>query len=1401
MASFDSRHESSPLVAAVGFGLFALLFLGGSVLAWRFWSASGSSTQTNVVPFAALANAYDSPADFKPTENLHQRLLSQVTPEQSASLAIQLQLKELKRYIRNQTTGRKVVRPDWIERTFVGIGIDPEKFPVIRSDLATNVRRYTGSKAAPEFSGKRAFQQFLANSMAPVVGCDDFRIDIRLEGLEQSGDEFKASLFTEAVGSRKQSNDEWSRSGVGKNVLQVNSVWQTTWARTETEQLELLSVKVPAAEIVTLSLNEAKLFDDSTDSILANSGCLREQLIYGVDQWANKLPGIDTEGNLGLSVGDINNDGRDDLYVCQPQGVPNRLLIQQRDGSAVDKSEEYGANMLDDSRSSLLVDLDNDGDQDLVVATKSDLVLFSNAGDRFDLIEKIDRCCNGLSLSAADYDNDGDLDLFLCRQTGSRTSAQSVEATVNLLAGSVLLRNDESFRFTDVTASVGLVSEAPLDARSAIWFDRDLDGDQDLYVTAGKSGGIQFVNTDGFFKRAAELVASSLPGQQSVSSGDFNGDGRIDLFVASDCQLAMSNANESHVSFGGQADSTKPFFLRAPLFNNQYATTSLAVDVNNDGRDDLLIGNGGLTRNKLEDLAWIYPNPKMDPANSLGKFGTAGQNESLIEEAKFEEYSVYSHQKNRCYASIGSNGFAEISSISGLDSRQDYFEDARAMVATDWDHDGDTDVLVMSRTGPQLRVFINKLDRRNSISFILEGEDSNRDAIGARVEVKLNASAAPIVKTVQAGSGFLSQSSKRLTFGVGAAEKIESASIYWPSGKVHRMKHLTVGTMYELAEGNEKPTTKTNDRYRLKIGGSQLKGSVQQPLSDQRTLFAPRFPLPLPEVQVASGKWNRLKTTDDKPSVFLFWGSNGQSEQALEELNQFVGDLEKANAEVVTVFTDSSDLRPDEQWKYLQDFSDSAPEIKNWTSLSVGGIETMRIVFAHWYGKRELPESPFGLLVDGQKRVVGFYPVDSFERNQLLADLKLCDPANRLVEDEFTESKTGFWVNSALQVDSRKLIARLNNAGFKDAANDLLKNASGEVGNDLKNEAKDFAAMGRYDLAQQYYKAALNRDPDNIATLLGRSNLAIEQALATSLIELGEIEADNQALAVSDSGLSLPEAEAGFERVLELDPDEWRATIGIAKIKLLQDRPSKALAKLTEYYETNPHVEVLAMKGRVLFQMDNYGEAMRVLGDAYDERPSLPYLAGDLGYLYLINDEPKFARKLLQKAHELQPSDLTFMRMLAEAEFITGNFKRATHLFSRVNQLAPDQPRSKNVLAWLLATCPNEAHRDGVAALALIDPDSENLSDQPASTFEIYAACYAEVGEFDKAIQFQRQAVDKMDQGSGGYSREQLNGMVTRLELYRSRKTYRTSEANTLQTPVNPSSSQLSEGGFKALRF
>jgi len=1271
-----SRQSFSPLLPIAYLGTL----VGIGVLVWWLWPVSGASENTSSFVVAATADAYASPADFQRSKDVRLALLEQMTPEQSASRAIQGQLTSLQRYIRNLATNKPAVRPDWIGKSFVGVGIDPEKCSVKIDDAVTNVCRYTRTESAPKFAGNRAFQQFVVNTMSALANCDDFDVSIRLDKLTQVGDEFKITLLTESVGSRDPVKEERAKSNARKKAIQVSAVWQTTWASNGAKQYQLLTAEVPATEIVTLSLLDTRLFKDCTNSIIGKNRCLKGQLIYGVDQWAARVPGVNTQGNSGLSVGDVNDDGLDDIYLCQPQGIANRLFIQRKDGTAIEESQSYGVNLLDESRSSLLIDLDNDGDQDLVVATKSDLVFMSNSGDgHYEIIEKLDRCCNGLSLSAADYDNDGDLDLFLSRQPKSRATVQIADPATNLLAGSVLLRNDESFRFVDVTASVGLVGESPLPARAAIWFDRDLDGDQDLYVTAGESGGIQFVNTDGFFHRAPEFVASSLPAQQSASTGDFNADGRFDLFVASKSGTGDVASDESHISFGGQEDSSKPFFLRAPLFDDQYATSSLIADFNNDGRDDLMIGNGGFTRVALDDMSLLFPHSTDDGSDKNQELSAGSTNDAFFDAARLRHYSIHSRQRTRCYASIGAGGFAEVSSVSGFNSG--YPDDSRALAATDWDQDGDVDVLLVNRTGPQLRFFINGLNRRNSISFKLTGKASNRDAIGARVEMWLAGVSAPLVKTIQAGGGFLSQSSKRLTFGIGEAQKVESVVVRWPSGKTHQFRQLVVGTTYELAEENAEPIVSSRSLIRSKRSSS-LAGSLRQPAADKRTLFVPRFPLPSPEAQVAKGQWNCLKTSGEQPSVFLFWGQNPESTQMLQQLNRFACELEDANANVVTVFADSSNLRPDEQWKYLDNSTENSPEIRNWTSLSEGGLETMKIVFGHWFSKRGLPEQPFALLVDRDQNVVGLYPYGAFKKDQLLEDLELCDQPPTLADQNSNEN--GFWVSSTLPVDSRGLASRLREAGFDLASEQLLASVADEVAEDLKNEAKDFAALGRYDLAQQFYQAALQKSPDNIAALLGRSNLAIDHALATNRSESNATPDGNLALAVSDGGLTLPEAKAGFDRVLEIDPNEWRAAMGIAKIQLLQDRPSKALATLVEYQEVNPRVELLTMQGRVLFQSGSYAKALRVLNAAHDDRPDLPYLAGDLGYLYLLNDELGNAKKLLRKANRRQPSDLTFLRMLAEVEFLSGNFTQAVDLFTEVNRLEPDQVHT----TWLIKTLP-----------------------------------------------------------------------------------------------------------------
>ena len=116
--------------------------------------------------------------------------------------------------------------------------------------------------------------------------------------------------------------------------------------------------------------------------------------------------------NPGLAVGDVNGDGLDDLYVCQEAGLPNRLFVQNHDGTAKEQSASWGVDWLESSRSALLVDLNNDGDQDLVVAILGGVVVAENDGQgRFRLRDVLPSGDDAMSLSAVGYDMDGRLDL------------------------------------------------------------------------------------------------------------------------------------------------------------------------------------------------------------------------------------------------------------------------------------------------------------------------------------------------------------------------------------------------------------------------------------------------------------------------------------------------------------------------------------------------------------------------------------------------------------------------------------------------------------------------------------------------------------------------------------------------------------------------------------------------------------------------------------------------------------------------------------------------------------------------------------------------------------------------------------------------------------------------------
>ena len=138
----------------------------------------------------------------------------------------------------------------------------------------------------------------------------------------------------------------------------------------QTDASPLLSgISFESYEEALLQGPSSALFSDCTMSVLGDNASFREQLMYGVDHWRDRFESnwmFSFYGHEGMAVGDVNGDGLDDIYVCQPVGLPNRLFVQNPDGSATDRSREASVDFLDACSSALIVDLDNDADQDLV---------------------------------------------------------------------------------------------------------------------------------------------------------------------------------------------------------------------------------------------------------------------------------------------------------------------------------------------------------------------------------------------------------------------------------------------------------------------------------------------------------------------------------------------------------------------------------------------------------------------------------------------------------------------------------------------------------------------------------------------------------------------------------------------------------------------------------------------------------------------------------------------------------------------------------------------------------------------------------------------------------------------------------------------------------------------------
>ncbi|HEX9637813.1 MAG TPA: CRTAC1 family protein [Acidobacteriota bacterium] len=491
----------------------------------------------------------------------------------------------------------------------------------------------------------------------------------------------------------------------------------------------------------------------------------------------------------GAAWADIDGDGDLDLYVANlaaplpPDGVlrfergaPHRLYRNDGGGRFTEIAAAAGVARRALGMGVAFGDYDNDGDPDLLASAYGTLALYRNRGDgSFDDVSEASGVgagepFYGSGVAWADYDRDGDLDFYACayvdyrgdpaaRQRSSLQYGAAQPFTLNPSSyppqPNRLYRNRGDGRFEEVARRAGV--DNPMGrSLTAAWCDFDADGWPDLYVANDVSDNALFRNRgDGSFEDISYAAAvADYRGAMGIAVADLEGDEDFDMFVSH--WIAQENALyvnlRSDDRGAGRSDAPLMFVDSADSVGlGQIALSdigwgSVFFDPDNDGRSDLFVANGST----FEDSA---------------------------------DRSRLKAMKHRLFWNAGAEGFFDVAEPSCAALAEPQV--GRGVAAADYDADGDVDLFVLHHSGRPYLLRSEAPAANGWLKLRLQGTRSNRDAIGARVE--LRAGERRWIQMVGASPSYLSQSAYELNFGLGAAAGVDAIEITWPSGTVQTL--------------------------------------------------------------------------------------------------------------------------------------------------------------------------------------------------------------------------------------------------------------------------------------------------------------------------------------------------------------------------------------------------------------------------------------------------------------------------------------------------------------------------------------------------------------------------------------------------------------------------------------
>jgi tetratricopeptide (TPR) repeat protein len=1036
----------------------------------------------------------------------------------------------------------------------------------------------------------------------------------------------------------------------------------------------------------TRSRSLAPVFEDIAAAAFAECASYGAQFLPGVDTWRTAMDGasgIDIYGHNGVAVGDIDGDGFDDLYVCQPAGLPNRLYRNRGDGTFEDVTEASGVGILDNTACALFADIDNDGRQELIVVRASGPLLFMNAGggkfrprpDAFHFASPPQGTFTGAAI--ADYDRDGWLDIYFCLYAYYQGTDQYRYPMPYCAAENgppnFMMRNQRDGNFRDVTRETGLSKNNTRFSFCCGWADFDGDGWPDLYVVNdfGRKN-LYRNNGDGTFTDVAkEAGIEDVGAGMSVSWLDFDRDGRQDLYVADMWTAAGLRVSMQEKFQQNASEEVRALYRRHAMGNclyrnrgdgkfedaglrsgtqmGRWAWSSDAWDFNHDGLPDLYVANGmisGPRRADLNSFFWrqvVANSPEGSKPSSAYEQGWNAVNELIRADATWSGY-----ERNVLYLNNGDGTFSDVSGVAGAD----FLEDSRTFALADFDHDGRVEVALKNRNGPQLRLLKNVMPQLPpAIAFRLQGKKSNRDAIGAVVTIETNAGRQD--RFVQAGSGFLAQHSKEVVFGLGESKGPIKAKIRWPSGFEQRIEDLPANHRIWIEE--ESPPVRmeafASPAKRGEANVVSSSGRAEQLPTQVETWLL--VPVAAPDLSFSNsqGKPALLSAWRGKP-VLLHFGS--------DELPDWEGQL-------------ASFQKVHDRWlgEGLQLILVNVAEARvtgGWTFPVVTAPPELVAVYNLLYGRifdrhRDM-SLPTAFLIDAQGNIAKIY------QGGLGLDH---------VDKDFRQiPKTA----------AERMARGLPFAGVSETY---------EVGRNYLSFGSVFYERGYLEQAEAFFRLAEKEEPAAAEPLYALGSVYLEQQKRKEARECFERTLRSAAnypatLPNAWNNLGILAAREGntdeaigfFQKALEINPDHPVALQNLGNAYRQKKEWDAARKTLEHALALNAgDAEANYGLGMVYAQLNDTGRAYEYLQKALAARPAYPEALNNLGILYLRTGRAAEAKKSFEESIRVAPGFEQAYLNLARLYAIEGDKAKARATLEQLLKIHPEQAQARKELEGL----------------------------------------------------------------------------------------------------------------------